>query len=205
MILDRSFVLIEEKPEYNIFGRAKCYIDTLIEGPVVDFVYKKNDTTWAMSWYDFNAHLARIPNADNIMSKFIVSEFFYEGPNTGRSVEVVFPKIGTIGFLSIKTWREGGYGGLSIVKIQKDWFSRQPGEEKSLHLISIHTKNGTDIAYKTISLFEASQIDKDLIIRRYFSILSDEEKRKVWEGSGYSKRLSISSWNEFKEIYYDVV
>lgn len=84
MIIDESLVLVEEKKVNNIFGREKGYIDKLISGPIIDFIYKKDNNTWAMSWYDFNLHLKRIPNCSNFLKKFTIWEYYYSGPNTGK-------------------------------------------------------------------------------------------------------------------------
>lgn len=207
MIIDQSLVLVEEKPEFNVFGREKGYIDTLLRGPVVDFMYKKDETTWAMSWYDFNLHLLNIPGYQELVKKFNLFEYFYSGPNTGKKTDIVYPSaIGPrVGYLSL-----GGldrFNRLSINLILSEWFT---DSQRRPHMMirTYYTNKGylsdvrdTQDIMRDDNPF--SPLIYDLLIRRYFTVLSEEEKEIIWDRSGYAKRLCISSWQDFKEIYYD--
>lgn len=207
MIIDQSLVLIEEKPAFNVFGREKGCIDTLLNGPIVDFTYKKDDTTWAMSWYDFNLHLKKIPGYQELVKKFSLFEYFYAGPNTGKKTEIVFPNIigPTIGYLSLGGI--DGFGRLSINLILSEWFTDSQRRPHIMIRTNYANKDKLSEVRDTQDIMEPNTVSPlvhDLLIRRYFTVLSEEEKKVIWSGSGYSKRLCISSWQEFKEIYYDV-
>lgn len=207
MIVDQSLVLIEEKPEFNVFGREKGYIDTLLNGPVVDFMYKKDETTWAMSWYDFNLHLKKIPGYQELVKKFNLSEYFYAGPNTGKKTDIVFPNVigPTVGFLGLG--RIDGFGRLGINLILSEWFTDSQHRPHMMIRTYFALKDKLSDVKETQDIMTPNTISSlihDLLIRRYFTILSEEEKIMIWAGSGYAKRLCIGSWKEFKEIYYDV-
>lgn len=206
MIIDQSLVLIEEKSEFNVFGREKGYIDTLLRGPVVDFMYKKDETTWAMSWYDFNLHLLNIPGYQELVKKFNLSEYFYSGPNTGKKTDIVYPSVigPRVGYLSL-----GGldsFNRLSINLILSEWFTDSQRRPHMMIRTYFALKNKLSDVLETQNIMTPNTISPlihDLLIRRYFTVLSEEEKKIIWAGSGYAKRLCIGSWQDFKEIYYD--
>ena len=200
MILDETLVLIEEKPAKNIFGKEICVIDRLLQGPIVDFMYKKDENTWAMSWYDFNLHLKNIPNCGNYLQKLKIYEYFYSGPSAGKKVEVIFPRLGIIGFLGLHTEN----GGIMISKVSTEWFDeKQAGG--IIQFDKIFTKDGTKPEGTMGRNFKLpSPNDGNLVLRRYINVLSEYEKENVWMGSKYSIDLGIETWKEFKELDYDM-
>ena len=216
MILDQSMVLIEEKPSNSsLFGR-EGYIDSFIkDGPTIEFLYKKDEDTWAMSWYDFNLRLKLyfdkhgFNNLSKLIEKIEIYEYFYSGPNTGNKTSVVFPFLEpniVIGFLSLKTFGSK----LGMTSIDTTWFV-EDGRRRDIFIADRFFNGRTfEAAIKTIDLSAGPtpsptySHDKDLVIRRYFNILSERERENIWPGSGYSKRLEIDDWKAVKEIYNDL-
>ena len=216
MILDQSMVLIEEKPSNSsLFGRAKGYIDSFIkDGPTIEFLYKKDEDTWAMSWYDFNLRLKLyfdkhgFNNLSKLIEKIEIYEYFYSGPNTGNKTSVVFPFLEpdiVIGFLSLKTLGSK----LGITSINTSWFV-EDGRRKDIFIVDLFFNGRVfESTSRAINLSAGHTSptyahDKDLVIRRYFNILSEIERESIWPGSGYSKRLEIDDWKAVKEIYNDL-
>ena len=62
---------------------------------------------------------------------------------------------------------------------------------------------GTSLT-RASSPYHDGGIDRDTVLKRYLNVLSEEQKEFIWKGSRYSILSGVSTWKEFKEIYYDL-
>ncbi len=210
MIFPQSLVLAEEKPADNLFGCEKGYLDAFMSWPrIIDFAYQKNENTWALSWYDFNLRLKYQRNCQEILKKIDLYEYIYSGPGTGKKTQIVFPsQVNQVGFLNItKGYWPSGFSPYAS-NICERWFDLD-GRKFGWPMVIRYTKQRGDREVRTYELNTVSgrvginEEDYDLILKRYFTVLSEEEKELIWEKSGYSRRSEIN-WITLKEVYNDL-